>query len=467
MTGPAPRHVEEGRDADAHPLPLRPERRLLGAERIIIGERPDLLHQHRRVAGIVSDPERRLVRELLGRDQVAGAELHRVDAHLLGPVLDQALHLIDGLGPAGPAIGVHRRRVGVDGADGGVDRRNVVGERQHAEVIGVGDARLPLALVGAEGCQRLELHAEDLAVRIEAHAAHRVVVAGVRVAQQALGARARPAHRPAGDDGAPQHQRLLGVVVELHAEAAAHVRRDHAQLVLGNVERLGEVAAHDVRRLVGGPHRVAVVHLVVVPQVAAGLHRGGGDAVGGHRDLGDVVGVGERRFRLLPEPVLGDQHLVGAEGGMHERGLGIERPRGERVGRLLLVGDGDRLGGVERLVTVLGDDHGDDLADAADHAVDADERAVGGAGVRPAPVLDRPDPLGLAVAGPGPVLAGEHGQHPRHRCGLRRIDARHCGVGVGAADEGGVGDGLVEPHILDEPPPPPGEKRSSSRRKIA
>ena len=324
-------------------------------------------------------------------------------------------------------------------------------------MIGVGDARLPLALVGAEGGQRLELHAEDPAVRVEAHAAHRVVVPRVRVAQQALGARARPAHRPAAGDGAPQHQRFLGVVVELHAEAAAHVRRDHPQLVLGDVERLGEVAAHDVRRLVGGPHRVAVVDLVVVPQVTAGLHRGGGNTVGRHRDLGDVVGLRQRRLRLFPKPVLGDQHLVGAEGGMHQRGLGIESPRGERVRRLLLVGDRHRLGGVERLVAVVGDDHGDDLADAAHHAVHADERAVGRARVGPAPVLDRPDPLGLAVAGGGPVLAGEDGEHPRHRHRLSRIHAGHCRVGMGAADEGGVGDRLVEPHVLDEPPPPPEE----------
>ena len=39
------RHVEEGRDADAHPLALRPERRLLGAERIVIAERLGLRHE--------------------------------------------------------------------------------------------------------------------------------------------------------------------------------------------------------------------------------------------------------------------------------------------------------------------------------------------------------------------------------------------------------------------------------------
>ena len=108
-------------------------------------------------------------------------------------------------------------------------------------------------------------------------------------------------------------------------------------------------------------------------------------------------------------------------------------------------------------MTVLGDDHGNDLTDAADHAVDADERPVGGARVRTAPVLDRPDALGLAMAGLGPVLAGEHREHPRHGCGPRRIDVRHCSMGVGAADEGGVGDRLVEGHILDEAAAPPEE----------
>ena len=135
---------------------------------------------------------------------------------------------------------------------------------------------------------------------------------------------------------------------------------------------------------------------------------------------------------------------------MHERGLGVERPGGEDVGRLLLISDRDGLGGVEGLMTVLGDDHGDDLADAADHAVDADERPVGGTRVRAAPVLHRPDALGLAMAGGGPVRARKHRQHPWHRGRLRRIDAHHRGVGMGAPDEGGVGDGLVERDILDE-----------------
>ena len=350
-------------------------------------------------------------------------------------------------------------------------------------MIGVGDARLPLALVGAEGGKGLELHAEDLAVLVEAHAADGVVVPRVGIRQQAFGARAHPAHGPVADDGAPEHQRLLGIVVELHAEAAADVRRDDPELVLGNVQRLGEVAAHDVRRLVGGPHRVAVVDPVVVAQIAAGLHRGGGDAVGGHRDLGHVMGLRQRGLGLLLEPVLGDQHLVGAERGMHERGLGVERPGGEDVGRFLLISDRDGLGGVEGLMAILGDDHGNDLTDAADHAVDADERPVGGTRVRAAPVLDRPDALGLAMAGGGPVRARKHRQHPRHGGRPRRIDARHRGMGMGAADEGGMGDGLVEeshprrigrgPGGSARPPgagspdrrtwPPPRARRSSRR----
>ena len=129
---------------------------------------------------------------------------------------------------------------------------------------------------------------------------------------------------------------------------------------------------------------------------------------------------------------------------MHERGLGVERLGGEDVGRLLLISDRDGLGGVEGLMTVLGDDHGNDLTDAADHAVDADERPVGGTRVRAAPVLDRPDTLGLTVAGGGPVRARKHRQHPRHGGRPRRFDARHCGVGMGAADKGRMGDGPVE-----------------------
>ena len=167
------------------------------------------------------------------------------------------------------------------------------------------------------------------------------------------------------------------------------------------------------------------------------------------------MGLRQCRLGLFSQAVLGDQHLVGAEFGMHERRIWIERPGGNGVGRLLLIVDPDGLGGILRLVAVLGDDHGDDLADAAYHAINTDEGSVDGARVRAAPVLDRPTALGLAVAGGGPVRAGEHRQHPRHRLGLSDVDARHRGMGVGAADEGGMGDGPVEGHILDVTPAAP------------
>ena len=48
------------------------------------------------------------------------------------------------------------------------------------------------------------------------------------------------------------------------------------------------------------------------------------------------------------------------------------------------------------------------------------------------------------------VFACEHRQHPGHRRSLRGIDARHRRMRMGAADESGVRNGLVEPHILDE-----------------
>ena len=61
------------------------------------------------------------------------------------------------------------------------------------------------------------------------------------------------------------------------------------------------------------------------------------------------------------------------------------------------------------------------------------------------------------MAGGGPVRARQHRQHTRHRRSLRGIDARYRGMGMGSANEGGMGNGLVEGDVLDKPAAPPEE----------
>jgi hypothetical protein len=138
----------------------------------------------------------------------------------------------------------------------------------------------------------------------------------MRVGQEGLAALGRPL------DGAvelwpPRWRHVLGVQEDLGAEAAAHVGRDHAHLVLGQAQHEGRHQQPlDVRVLVGHVQRVLVRGAVVAGVGGARLHRVGDQAVVDQVQLGDVRGAGE--------------------GGVH-RGLVAQRPLvAVVVGRLVV-----------------------------------------------------------------------------------------------------------------------------------
>ena len=217
-----------------------------------------------------------------------------------------------------------------------------------------------------------------------------------------------------GDEG------LLGVVEDLRAEAAADVRGDDAQLVLGDAEHEG---AHqqpdDVRVLRGGPERVLVVAGVVLADRGPRLHGVRHQPVVDELERRDVwrgadrlVGRGGVVVEEAPvEAEVGagivvDQRRLGVEGGAHV----------DDRGQLLDV-ELDRLGGVARLGQRLGDHRGDRIADVADLALGEDRvlrllhRLAVAVGDQPA-AGDAADAL--------EVLRGEDLEHARHRLGRAR-----------------------------------------------
>ena len=101
-----------------------------------------------------------------------------------------------------------------------------------------------------------------------------------------------------------QGDHVLGVEVDLRAEAAADVGRDDAHLVLGQPEHeRGHQQPLDVRVLVRDVQRVAVVGAVVLAVRGARLDRVRHQAVVDELELGDVRGLRERRVdrRLVAE----------------------------------------------------------------------------------------------------------------------------------------------------------------------
>ena len=100
------------------------------------------------------------------------------------------------------------------------------------------------------------------------------VVAAVGVGEEALAALGGPLHRPADPLRRQQADALLGVDEDLGAEAAADVRRDDAQLVLGrDADERRDHQARDVRVLAGGVEREAVGAAVVLADRGARLDR--------------------------------------------------------------------------------------------------------------------------------------------------------------------------------------------------
>ena len=118
-------HLEVAREADAQPLGRAGHvlGLLLGADLLVIGEFGRLLGRGEVVAGVVDQAAEGGVRELLGLDEVALAQLHRVDADLRGQRVHGPLDGVGGLRPPGAAVGVGGRHVGEDRRAAEVVRR--------------------------------------------------------------------------------------------------------------------------------------------------------------------------------------------------------------------------------------------------------------------------------------------------------------------------------------------------------
>ena len=103
---------------------------------------------------VVRDAGQRREREHVVGEEVAPAQLDRVDAELEGGVVDEPLEQRRRLRPPGAAVGAHRGRVGDGDGDVELDRREAVGAVGHA--LGAArqegaDARVGAAVADAGG----------------------------------------------------------------------------------------------------------------------------------------------------------------------------------------------------------------------------------------------------------------------------------------------------------------------------
>ena len=438
--------LDVGGQADAAAAPARLRFRPAAREAGVVGERERRLQGLGVVARIVFEGDLGGVGEGVGRDQVAAPELGRVDAHLAGGDIDDALHHEGRFRAPGAAHRVDRRGVGVDRLDLAVDvLGGVLALQQGAVEVGRhrrGEGRE----VGAHVGDGLDPEAEELAVLVECELGMGGVVAPMGVGDEGLGAVGGPFDGTPDPLRGPDDYGFLGVDEDLRAEAAADVGRDHAQLVLGRDGHEGrQHQARHMRILAGVVEGVAVAGGVVLADRRARLDGVGDDAVVDEVEPGDVAGRGEGGVGRRP---VADLPVVAGVAGHVVVHLHRALPVGAfdvDLRRQHLVVDDHGLGAVARLLLGLGDDDGDRVTDMANPLLGQRRmgrhlhvRAVLGGDVPAA------DEVADLVA--GEVGAGQHGDDAGGGEGGGGVDRADGGVGMRRAHE--MGRGLPAPREI-------------------
>ena len=180
--------------AAAQPTP-RPAFRPARGKPVPIGKHQRLVQQIGEVAAVVGRAVRAFVRHRLRRNVVAPAQLDAVDPDLGCGGLDQPLHIVIGLGPAGAAIGADRRRVREHAFRRDLDQRGLVDAERVPD--GVSGRRAGCAVGGAEIAVTSQANRQKIAVAIERQFGRHLGVAAMCVGHEAARALVGPFHRTA------------------------------------------------------------------------------------------------------------------------------------------------------------------------------------------------------------------------------------------------------------------------------
>ena len=177
------------------------------------------------------------------------------------------------------------RLVGVDAVDLDVRVGHVVRAGADRKQAGRELGRIGRGIGRAVVGEGLDAQRRHLAVLVGGQLGVHVVVAREGVGLQVLGAVLDPLDRATRGQGGDDGAHVARIDRHLAAEAAADIRRDDADLVLGDLRHQREHGANGVRRLGGHPHRQLAADAVEAGDAAARLDRGDVDA----RDV-DVLG---------------------------------------------------------------------------------------------------------------------------------------------------------------------------------
>ena len=429
------------RDADAAQLAALLRFRAALLEAGVITELDRLGDDLGIIARVIFGTKRSAIRKRSWPDEIAPTQFDLVDAEIACGLIDDAFDHIRGLGTARTAISIHRHGVGPGTLHVAVGRRDDVGAAEHRRVVIRGDCRPERGVVRAHVGLGADAQREELRVLVERELDMCQVIAAMTIADERLAAIRSPVHGTADALRRPQHDHVFVVMKGLRAEAAADIRRDHADLGFRRLQRGGgQQHALHVRILRGQPERVLLLAVVVLAGGGARLHRVADHAAVDEIELRDMRRLRERGFggRLVADlPVERD---VARRLAPDLRRARCERAIDRGDDRQIVDVELDQFSGVLRLQQRLGDDHRDRLADMA-HAIHGHGRMRRIELRLAADVLSHPatgqitDTIGLQVC------ADEHVHDTRRGLGSRDIESlddamRHLGsqdVGLGLA----------------------------------
>ena len=131
-----------------------------------IGGLERMLHHRREIAAVVGRARRRLVRHVLGTDEIAPAQFHRIESMLVRRLVDQTLDRIGDVGPTRAAIRRNRRGIGVRQARLDVDRRHRVNPVAGDRYILRADERTEWSRIGAQVDFIIPAEREEVAIGV-------------------------------------------------------------------------------------------------------------------------------------------------------------------------------------------------------------------------------------------------------------------------------------------------------------
>ena len=252
----------------------------------------------------------------------------------------------------------------------------------------------------------------------------------MRVGEKGFAALAGPFDRNPQLARRVQHQPLLGIEEQLHAETAAHVGRHHAETVLRQLEDVGgQQPADAVRTLGRGGEGETPVARVVGSHRAARFHRIGDQAVVDQGQLDHVLGLGETRLGGLAVAALPVEAEIAGDFVPHQRLSRIIGGCGYRRSMQDFVIDRDQLGRVLGLGQGSGDDESDAVADMPRLAF-RQQRMLDQHDAAAVAVLQRHDAGDAADAVLLQIGGGVHAKDSWCLRRRRRVDSADAGMGV-------------------------------------